>query len=70
MASTKRSTGSRTTSNKVADFGRNGWPARPEYTREALEPEFEIMREMLKSQKEAGLTQAQVVERMGRNHMR
>lgn len=32
---------------------------------EALEPEFSLLREMLKARMEAGLTQAEVAERMG-----
>ncbi len=36
---------------------------RAEY--EALEPEFNLLREMLKARNEAGLSQAEVAERMG-----
>ncbi len=36
---------------------------RKEY--EALEPEFSLLREMLKARNEAGLSQADVAERMG-----
>jgi transcriptional regulator with XRE-family HTH domain len=32
---------------------------------EALEPEFSLLRDMLKARKEAGLSQAEVAERMG-----
>ncbi|MBA3573027.1 MAG: helix-turn-helix transcriptional regulator, partial [Pyrinomonadaceae bacterium] len=32
---------------------------------DALEPEFTLLREMLKARKKAGLTQAEVAERMG-----
>ena len=32
---------------------------------DALEPEFEILRQMLQARKDAGLTQAQVAQRMG-----
>ena len=32
---------------------------------EVLEPEFELLRQMVKARHEAGLTQAQVAERMG-----
>jgi transcriptional regulator with XRE-family HTH domain len=32
---------------------------------EALDPEFEILRQMLQARQDAGLTQAQVAERMG-----
>jgi transcriptional regulator with XRE-family HTH domain len=32
---------------------------------EALEPEFTLLREMLNARKQAGLTQAEVAERMG-----
>ena len=34
-------------------------------TYEALGPEFEILRQMLQARQDAGLTQAQVAERMG-----
>ncbi len=42
------------------------WRDDPEYLKayEALEPEFQILREMLKARKRAGLTQAQVARRM------
>ncbi len=36
---------------------------REEY--EALEPEFNLLREMLKARKDAGLSQADIAERMG-----
>jgi transcriptional regulator with XRE-family HTH domain len=36
---------------------------RTEYN--ALSPEFEILRQMLKARRDAGLTQAEVAERMG-----
>ena len=36
---------------------------REEY--EALEPEFDLLREMLKAREDAGLTQAEIAKRMG-----
>ena len=37
--------------------------ARAEY--EALEPEFKLLRELLKARQKAGLSQAEIAERMG-----
>lgn len=38
-------------------------PVRKEY--EALQPEFSLLSEMLRARKKAGLSQAQIAERMG-----
>jgi len=38
-------------------------PVRKEY--EALEPEFNLLREMLRARQDAGLTQADIADRMG-----
>lgn len=42
------------------------WREDPEYVKayDALEPEYQILREMLKARKRAGLTQAQIAKRM------